>query len=236
MFFVINEQIIKVFRSVLAQRWCYDFICVCHLLFFLSMDLCLDRHPYVGLNFIYRLSLFVIVCMLLTVSHLYKLTGNYNTNELYCVSSLYKEWVCVLLYGPALQGWHCHQTIQMSLQKPLHTCTYSAFHSPLLMCLHLFEWTFTDVSTSYYSLCWFTWCCKLFVVPWDAPIYFIGLLRKHIYVRRMHWKLNRAFLKMHGSLKKKKIIIYSSCFSKPLWLSSLNHKRGFWKMPQCSIQ
>lgn len=87
------------FRSVLAQRWCYDFICVCHLLFFLSMDLCLDRHPYVVLNFIYRLSLFVIVCMLLIVSHLYKLTGNYNTNELYCVSSLYNEWVCVLSNG-----------------------------------------------------------------------------------------------------------------------------------------
>ncbi len=94
------------------------------MLFFQSMDLCLDRHPYVRLNFIYRLSLFVIVCMLLTVSHLYTLTGNYNTNELYCVSSLYNEWVCILSDGPALQGWHCHQTIQMSLQKPLHTALF----------------------------------------------------------------------------------------------------------------
>lgn len=121
-------------------------ICICLFLFFLSMDPCLDRHPYAGLNFICRLSLFVIVCMLLPVSHLYKMTGNYNTNELYCVCSLYYEWICVLSQGPAQQGRHCHWTIQMSLQRPLHTCTYSAFHSPLLLCLHLLEWTFTAVS------------------------------------------------------------------------------------------
>ncbi len=61
------------------------------------------------------------------------------------------------------------------------------------------------------------------LVPW------VALFRKNIYVR-MHCTWNRVFKKCIVHSKIKNAFIYSSCFSKPLWLSSLNHKRGFWKI------